>query len=62
MIRNVLSRWFCLSVCSDLQALWRSVSVDGMTEADISAYLQNGGLGLSLSAHHLNCNLPHPLS
>ena len=34
-----------LSSMPDLQALWRSVSVDGMTETDISAYLQNGGCG-----------------
>ena len=27
---------------ADIQGLWRAVSVDGMGEADISKYLQNG--------------------
>lgn len=49
-----------LSVMSDLQALWRSVSVDGMTEADISAYLQNGELGQAHALSHFHDTYPIP--
>ena len=49
-----------LSVMSDLQALWRSVSVDGMTEADISAYLQNGELGQAHDLSHFHDTHPIP--